>query len=54
MNSTDAIAMLDKNNCVIDINDRFTELFGYKLEDIIGENLDDIIGNEDVVFNQSA
>ena len=45
----DAIVIADDNQCVLNINDRFTKLFGYELEDIIGRNLDDIIAKENVV-----
>ncbi len=51
MNSTDAIAMLDKNNCIININDEFTKLFGYELKDIKEIDIDKLITNEDTIIN---
>ncbi|MEA3423004.1 MAG: PAS domain S-box protein [Bacillota bacterium] len=45
----DAIVIADDNQCVLDINDRFTEMFGHELEDIVGKNLDDIITKGNVV-----
>ncbi|MEA3423003.1 MAG: PAS domain-containing protein [Bacillota bacterium] len=49
MNSTDAIVMLDKNNCVININEEFTKLFGYELKDIKEIDIDKLITNEDTI-----
>ncbi len=37
------IAVVDKNHCVIDINNNFIELFKYKLEEIKGKDLDDVL-----------
>ena len=42
-NSSDGIAFFDRNHKVLDINQRFTEIFGYKINEIIGLNLDDVI-----------
>ena len=42
-NSLDAIVYVDKDFCVVDINQPFENLFGYKLEEIRGKNLDDVI-----------
>ncbi len=38
--SPEALVYLDKKGNIIDINPRFTELFGYSLEEIKGRNLD--------------
>jgi|AntRauTorckE6833_2_1112554.scaffolds.fasta_scaffold01231_2 diguanylate cyclase (GGDEF)-like protein/PAS domain S-box-containing protein len=48
-NSDDPIVVLDKDHCVVDINQAFVDKFGYKIEKIKGQNLDDIlnIGKED-------
>ncbi len=43
VNSTDAIVMFDQNHRVVDINKRFTELFGYRLEEIKGMNVDAVL-----------
>ena len=40
---TDPIAKVDKEHRVIDINDKFTEVFKYKLGEIKGMNLDDVM-----------
>lgn len=42
-NSTDAIVAFDEAHKVIDINDNFSELFGYALEEIKGADVDDIV-----------
>ncbi|MGM0445303.1 MAG: PAS domain S-box protein [Bacillota bacterium] len=42
-NSDDPIVVLDKNHCIVDINQAFNEKFGYNLESIRGKNLDDIL-----------
>ncbi|MFW6382301.1 MAG: diguanylate cyclase domain-containing protein [Bacillota bacterium] len=47
-NSTEAICLLDNNHCVIQVNQRFEELFGYSEEEINGKNLDDFILPEEL------
>ncbi|MFW6026376.1 MAG: sensor domain-containing diguanylate cyclase, partial [Candidatus Woesearchaeota archaeon] len=42
-NSNSAIARLDDKHNIMDINDNFTEKFGYELNEIKGKNLDDIL-----------
>lgn len=42
-NSSDAIVLFDQDHKIVDINDRFTELFGFVLEDIRGKEVDDIV-----------
>lgn len=42
-NSTDAIVMFDENHCVVEINERFSDLFGYELAQIKGKNVDDVM-----------
>lgn len=42
-NSTDAIVLFDENHCVVEINRRFSELFGYELSQIKGVNVDDVM-----------
>ncbi len=42
-NSTSAITILDKDSRIIDINKKFTDKFGYNLEDIEGKKLDDVL-----------
>lgn len=42
-NSNDAIARLDANHKIQAINQKFTELFGYSLEEIKGMDLDDVL-----------
>ena len=40
-NSPEALVYVDENGNIININPRFTELFGYTLEEIKGRNLND-------------
>ena len=42
-NSSDGIVFFDRNHKVLDINQPFTEIFGYQLHEIRGLNLDDVI-----------
>ena len=42
-NSTSAIAMLNSEGEIIDINEEFQEVFGYALSEIEGEHLDDML-----------
>jgi diguanylate cyclase (GGDEF)-like protein/PAS domain S-box-containing protein len=42
-NSSDAIVFFDGNHHILDINQRFVEVFGYTLAEIIGRDLDDVI-----------
>ncbi|MHC1777328.1 MAG: response regulator [Lentimicrobium sp.] len=39
----EAIAMLDRNNKVLDVNPEFEQIFLYRKEDIIGKKLDELI-----------
>lgn len=48
-NSHDAIVRIDINQRVIDINERFEILFGYKLDEIKGKEVDKLIANEAVL-----
>ena len=41
MNSPEAIVYVDEKGTILNINPRFTKLFGYTLEEIKGRNLDD-------------
>lgn len=45
-NSSDGIVFFDANHRVLDINQRFTAIFGYALEEVKGKNLDEVISNE--------
>ncbi|MBO8128371.1 MAG: PAS domain S-box protein [Peptococcaceae bacterium] len=45
--SADAIAILDKENRITDINPRFQELFRYSLDEIKGLNLDQLLAPPD-------
>lgn len=44
-NSFDAIVLVNRDHEVVDINQKFTELFGFELEDIRGKELDSIVGS---------
>jgi PAS domain S-box-containing protein len=39
--SPDALVYVDENSNILDINSRFTELFGYTLEEVKGRNIND-------------
>jgi diguanylate cyclase (GGDEF)-like protein/PAS domain S-box-containing protein len=41
--SNEAIALLDNNTCIIQVNKSFEKLFKYNNENIIGMNIDDLI-----------
>ncbi|SDL44376.1 PAS domain S-box protein [Halarsenatibacter silvermanii] len=43
--STSAIALLDENGEVVNINDKFRKIFGYKLSEIKDKQLDDVLEN---------
>ncbi|MBN2898820.1 MAG: diguanylate cyclase [Clostridia bacterium] len=43
LNNQSAIAMVDQNHKVTNINNAFSQLFGYKLDEIAGVNLDDVV-----------
>ena len=47
-NSTEAISLLDNNHCVIKVNKKFEELFGYKEAEIKGHDLDDFLLPDEV------
>jgi PAS domain S-box-containing protein len=46
-NSTNAIVMFDQEHRVLDINESFTELFGYTLEEVKGIHIDTVVLAED-------
>lgn len=45
-NSYDAIVRFDKHRKVIEINQNFTNLFGYTIDEVVGENIDSMISYE--------
>jgi len=45
-NSTSAIAMLDSEGNIDDINNKFSEVFGYELSEVKGKNLDEILAGD--------
>jgi len=45
----EAVVYLDKHSRVIDINQRFTELFGYSIEEIKGKDINNVVVPEDLV-----
>lgn len=47
LNTPDAVVRLDSNHAVLDVNQRFIEMFGYSLEEIRGRNLDDFVAGKD-------
>ncbi len=42
-NTPDAVAMGDSNQIIVDVNPRFSALFGYSREECIGSNLTDLL-----------
>jgi diguanylate cyclase (GGDEF)-like protein/PAS domain S-box-containing protein len=48
-NSSDAIVRLDSNQNIIEINDVFTDLFGYYLSEIKGQKIDEIISTNETM-----
>ncbi len=42
-NSPEAIALLDREKHIMNINRKFTELFGYSLKEVKGKNIDDLL-----------
>ncbi|MEA3422436.1 MAG: PAS domain S-box protein, partial [Bacillota bacterium] len=48
-NSADSILRFDNNNKIIDINDSFTILFGYELDEVIGKDVDEIVASDSVI-----
>ncbi|MBV1756914.1 MAG: diguanylate cyclase [Dethiosulfatibacter sp.] len=45
-NSPNPIVIFDENHRVVDINKPFTQVFGYKLDEIIGRELDDLLNKD--------
>ncbi len=45
INNQNAVAMMDQDHKVRNVNEAFTQLFGYELQEIEGLNLDDVISN---------
>ena len=45
-NSNSSIALLDENHLILDVNQKFEEIFSYKLIDIKGQDLDHILQTE--------
>jgi len=43
--SPDGIAVLDKHMCIFDMNQKFTEMFGYTLNECKGIHIDDLIAS---------
>ncbi len=42
-NSFDAIISIDENYCIIDVNQSFTDIFGYSPEEVKGKHVDDVM-----------
>ncbi|HOC53073.1 MAG TPA: PAS domain S-box protein [Caldisericia bacterium] len=51
-NSPEALVYLDKNGNILDINPKFTELFGYELNEIKGKNLNSGIIHPENLLNE--
>ena len=48
-NNPEAAVYVDPNFHIVDINPRFTELFGYTLEEIKGKHIDDIVVPKELI-----
>ncbi len=44
-NATDPIVLFDENYCIIEINDKFENVFKYSMEEIEGENINEVLKN---------
>jgi diguanylate cyclase (GGDEF)-like protein/PAS domain S-box-containing protein len=42
-NSLDAIVSIDEQYCIVDINQSFSDLFGYNLDEVKGKHVDDVM-----------
>ena len=49
-NNPIAIVTLDKDHQIISINPAFTEMFGYRQDEIIGKEIDPLIANPDCML----
>ena len=47
--SPDAIIHIDMNNNIININEKFTELFGYTVDECVGKTVDELIVSEEYI-----
>ncbi|MDP3387798.1 MAG: diguanylate cyclase [Eubacteriales bacterium] len=45
-NSPNPIVIFDENHMIVDVNKPFTQVFGYKLDEIIGKELDDLLNKD--------
>lgn len=52
-NSSDAIVHFNKHHEIIDINENFTELFKYTLEEIVGRHIDDVVSGDGKITESS-
>lgn len=41
--TNDAMVYFDTNHCIFNVNERFTELFGYTLEEVSGKNINTVV-----------
>jgi len=49
MDSPEAAVYTDPNSSILDVNPRFTELFGYSLDEVKGKNINDVIVQNDKI-----
>lgn len=47
-NSSDAIVRFDSRHCIIDINENFTQLFKYSIDEIRGKRIDEVVNKTDM------
>ncbi len=48
-NSSDAIAIVDNENKVLEVNEKFEKLFAYEQEEIKGKDIDSLIVSKDKI-----
>lgn len=49
MDSPEAAVYTDQNSLILDINPRFTELFGYSLDEVKGKDVNDVVVQNDKI-----
>ncbi|NQV36456.1 MAG: PAS domain S-box protein [Candidatus Marinimicrobia bacterium] len=49
--SPEAVALVDNNSIILDINPEFTSLFGYAKEEVIGKHIDELLTDKEQLKN---
>lgn len=53
-NSSDAICLLDSDQKIIEINEVFTDMFGFYLSEIKGKKIDEVISKHEMILENTA